>query len=257
MSNLRTALKKGRCVIGSWINTTSPVVAELMSAAGFDYLTVDVEHSAIDLPGAQVLFQAIRAGNPSCASVVRLPGNDYAVTRRFMDAGADGVIVPLVNSAEQVREVVRAVKYPPDGDRGVGFCRSNTYGMEFDKAIRTANDETFVCVQIEHADAVRNIDDIVSVQGLDAVFVGPYDMSASMGVMAQFDHPEMRKALKRVLDVCRDSHVTPGIHVVQPEVEEVLRRVDEGYRLIAYSLDITMIHRACVDGLSEIRRRIS
>lgn len=257
MNTLRHALQTGRCAIGSWINTASTVVAELMSAAGFDFLTVDTEHSAVDLPGTQVLFQAIRAGNPSCAPVVRLPENDYGVTRRFMDAGAAGVIVPLVNSAEQVREVVRAVKYPPDGDRGVGFCRSNKYGMEFHEAIRTANNETFVCVQIEHVDAVRNIDQIVSVPGLDAVFVGPYDMSASMGVTAQFDHPEMRKALERVLNACEDSHVTPGIHVVQPEVEEVLRRLDEGYRLIAYSLDITMIHRACVDGLSEIRRRIS
>jgi 2-dehydro-3-deoxyglucarate aldolase len=173
-----------------------------------------------------------------------------------MDAGAAGVIAPLINSAAEARDIVRAVKYPPEGERGVGFCRANLYGMEFDEAFRTANDDTFVCVQIEHVEAVRNIEEIVSVPGLDAVFVGPYDLSASMGVTAQFDHPEMQEAVKRVLDACENSDVAPGIHVVQPDVEEVFRRLDDGYRLIAFSLDITMLHRACADGLAEIRRRI-
>ena len=256
MSNLRQTLQTGHCAVGSWINTASPVTAELMSAAGFDFLTVDAEHSAVDLPGAQMLFQAIRAGNANCAPLVRLPGNDYTITRRFMDAGAVGVIAPLINSAEQARGVVRAVKYPPEGERGVGFCRANLYGMRFDEAMETANDDTFVCVQIEHVEAVHNIEEILSVPGLDAVFVGPYDLSASMGMTAQFEHPTIQQAMKQILEACENSRVVPGIHVVQPDVEEVSRRLDEGYRLIAYSLDITMLHRACVDGLAEIRRRI-
>ena len=256
MNDLRNALQAGHCAIGSWVNTLSPVAAELMSAASFDFLTVDAEHSAVDVPQAQVLFQAIRAGNPDCAPLVRLPGNDYAITKRYLDAGAVGVIAPLINSPEQARELVRSVKYPPEGERGVGFCRTNMYGMHFDKAIADANDRTLVCVQIEHIEGVRSIDEILSVPGVDAVFVGPYDLTASMGITAQFEHPDMQKAMRRILEACKRHGIVPGIHVVQPDVAEVLRRYKEGYRLIAYSLDITMLHRACVDGLAEIRRQI-
>jgi 2-dehydro-3-deoxyglucarate aldolase len=228
-----------------------------MSAAGFDFLTVDAEHSAVDIAGAQALFQAIRSGNPHCAPLVRLPGIEHDVIRRFMDAGATGVIAPLVNSPEQARGVVGAVKYPPEGERGVGFCRANMYGMNFDQATAAANDETFVCVQIEHIKAVEHIDEILSVPGLDAVFVGPYDLTTSMGVTGQFEHPDVQGAMKRILVACEKNSVVAGIHVVQPDVEEVFRRFNEGYRLIAYSLDIVMLQQACVDGLAKIRQRIS
>jgi 2-dehydro-3-deoxyglucarate aldolase len=257
VSNLRHALQTGRCAVGSWINTSSPVAAELMSAAGFDFLTVDAEHSAVDVAGAQILFQAIRAGNPDCAPLVRSPGIDHDVIRSYVDSGAAGVIAPLVNSPEQARGVVRAVKYPPEGERGVGFCRSNMYGMDFDRATAAANDGTFVCVQIEHIEAVDNIDGILSVPGLDAVFVGPYDLTASMGLTAQFEHPDVQEAMGRILEACRKNGIVTGIHVVQPDVAEVLRRFEEGYRFIAYSLDIVMLQRTCLDGLADIRRRIS
>ena len=255
MPDLRQALQRGGYVVGSWINTCSPIVAELMAATGFDFLTVDVEHSAVDVPQAQVLFQAIRAGNPDCAPLVRLPGNDYATTKRYLDAGAIGVIAPLINSAEQAQELVRAVKYPPQGLRGVGFCRANMYGMRFDEAVTTANDQTLVCVQIEHVDGVQHIDEILSVPGVDAVFIGPYDLSASMGITGQFDHPKMIEARQRILEACEEHGVAPGIHVVPPDADEVVRRLHEGYRLIAYSLDITMLIQACQTGLSAIRHR--
>ena len=256
MNDLRHALQAGRCAVGSWVNTLSPVAAELMSAAGFDFLTVDAEHSAVDVPQTQVLFQAIRAGNPDCAPLFRLPGNDYAITKRYLDAGAVGVIAPLINSPEQARELVRAVKYPPEGERGVGFCRANMYGIHFDEAIANTNDQTLVCVQIEHIEGVRNIDEILSIPGVDAVFVGPYDLTASMGITAQFEHPDTQKAMRRIIEACKRHGIVPGVHVVQPDVAELVRRYKEGYRLIAYSLDITMLHRACVDGLAEIRRQI-
>lgn len=240
-------------MIGSWINTASPIVAELMAVSGFDFLTVDVEHSAIDLVQTQVLFQAIRSGNPTCAPLVRLAGNIYAETKRFLDAGAAGVIAPFINSREQAQELVQSVKYPPDGMRGVGFCRANSYGLHLNEAIANANEQTFVCVQIEHVDALNNIDEILTVAGIDAVMIGPYDLSASMGITAQFDHPEMVAATRRILKACQKHGVAPGIHVVQPEPTGAVLRLREGYRFIAYSLDITMLLRACVEGLQQIR----
>lgn len=256
IKNLRQVLQTGGYVVGSWINTCSPIVAELMAATGFDFLAVDVEHSAADVPQAQVLFQAICAGNPDCVPLVRLPGHDYATTKRYLDAGAIGVIAPLVNTAEQASEVVRAAKYPPQGARGVGFCRANMYGMHLKEAVASANEQTLVCIQIEHIDGVRNIDEILSVPGIDVVFIGPYDLSASMGITEQFGHPDMVDAEKRVLDACWKHSVVPGIHVIQPSTDEVVQRFRQGYRLIAYSLDITMLTHTCQAGLTEIHQRL-
>ncbi len=257
MKDLRQMLRAGGPVIGSWINTGSPIVAELMATAGFDFLAVDAEHSAVDLPQIQVLFQAICSGDPQCAPLVRLPGHDYAITKRYMDAGAMGVIAPLINSAAQAEEIVRAVKYPPHGARGVGFCRANLYGQNLGEVFAGANDQTLICVQIEHIDGVENIDEILSVPGIDVAFIGPYDLSASIGITGQFDHPDMLDAKRRILNACQTHGVVPGIHVVPPDAGEVARRFQEGYRLIAYSLDITMLTHACQSGLGEIRRRLS
>ena len=246
--------KNDQPVIGSWINTASPITAELMATAGFDFLTVDVEHSAVDLVQGQGLFQAIRSGNPACAPLVRLAGNVYAETKRYLDAGAVGVIAPFINTREQAEELVRAVKYPPMGMRGVGFCRANSYGLDLKNAVATANEQSFVCVQIEHVEAVANIDAILAVDGVDAVMIGPYDLTASMGITAQFDHPQMIAATRKVLAACQKQGVIPGIHVVQPNPDEALARYREGYRFIAYSLDITMLLNSCVQGLGQIRQ---
>lgn len=254
MKSVKDLLRGGKSALGSWLGTASPIVAELMAACGFDFLAVDAEHSAVDLPQAQALFQAIRAGNPDCAPLVRLPGTDYSVTKRYMDAGAAGVIAPFVNTPDDAREVVRAVKYPPEGERGVGYCRDNVYGMELEETVAAANERTFVCVQIEHIKAVRDIDAILAVPGIDAAFIGPYDLSASMGITAEFDHPDYTAARDRVLEACRAQDIAPGIHVVQPDPGEVAARINEGYRFVAYSLDITMLAHACRSGLDAIRK---
>jgi 2-dehydro-3-deoxyglucarate aldolase len=247
---------KDQIAIGSWINTASPIAAELMATSGFNFLTVDVEHSAVDLVQSQALFQAIRSGNPDCAPLVRLAGNIYSETKRYLDAGAVGVIAPFINTREQAEELVRAVKYPPLGMRGVGFCRANAYGLNLNESVNSANDQTFVCVQIEHAEALQNLDQILAVDGVDAAIIGPYDLSASMGITAQFDHPEMVKATRQILAACQRNNVIPGIHVVQPDPQEVVARYREGYRFIAYSLDITMLLNACVQGLDQVKQSL-
>lgn len=240
-------------IIGSWINTASPVVAEIMSASGFDYLVVDAEHAAVDIRDAQQLFQAIKAGNPNCIPMVRMPGNMYQDTKRYLDAGAMGVIAPLITTKEEAELLVSSSKYPPQGKRGVGYGRSHGYGFAFDEYMKTANEETFVCVQIEDILAVENIDEIFSVEGINAAFIGPYDLSASMGITAQFDHPEYEKAVQTILQKCKEYKIMAGIHVVQPDPGEVKRRVNEGFTMIAYSLDITMIGNACREGVKTIK----
>lgn len=240
-------------LIGSWINTGSPIVAEIMSACGFDYLVVDAEHSAVDLKDCQDIFRAIKAGNPNCIPMVRMPGNEYQDTKRYLDAGAMGVIAPLINTKEQVEQLIKSIKYPPDGQRGVGYGRSHGYGFEFDKYMTTANNDIFICIQIEHIEAIQNIDEIFSVEGINAAFIGPYDLSASMGITAQFDHPNYLEAVSKIKLKCEEYSIISGIHVVQPNLPDMKRLIREGFRMIAYSLDITMIGLACKTGIQEFR----
>ncbi|MEN9402770.1 MAG: 4-hydroxy-2-oxovalerate aldolase [Verrucomicrobiota bacterium] len=251
---LRQRMLAGETLIGSWINSGSPIVAELMAACGFDFLCVDVEHSAVDLPQTQQLFQAIRSGRPDCGAIVRLHGVDYAFVKRYLDAGACGVVAPLVRTREEALLLVQAAKYPPMGLRGVGFCRANSYGLRLADECARANDDIFLAVQIEHIDAVRNIDAILSVPGIDAAFIGPYDLTASMGITAQFDHPDYLAARVAILAACRRHAIAPGIHVVPPAPAQVKARIAEGFRFIGYSLDITMLTTACSEGLAEIRQ---
>ena len=254
---LKEKLKNGTPVIGSWINSGSPIIAELMSYIGFDFLVIDTEHSPVDVPQTQILLQAIKSGNKDCFPIVRVPSVEYAVTKRFMDAGAKGIIAPLVTTKEEGNEIIKGTKYFPEGMRGVGFCRANNYGIDINEYINNSNEESFICVQIEHIDAVNNINELLSLPGIDTALIGPYDLSASMGIAAQFDHPDFIETRDKILNACKRHNIAPGIHVVQPNPEEVKNRISEGFTFIGYSLDITVISSYCKNDLSTIKSFIN
>jgi 2-dehydro-3-deoxyglucarate aldolase len=254
MKSLKQSIRDDDLIVGSWLNSASPVVAELMAQSGFDYLCVDAEHSPVDLPQVQQLFQAIRSGNSACHALVRLHGVDYSLTKRYLDAGADGIVAPLVRSREDIETLIRAVRYPPRGMRGVGFCRANEYGCALSEHFQNANEDVALIIQIEHIDAANRIDDLLAFDEVDAVFIGPYDLSASMGLTAQFNHPEYLKRIDQILSACKRHGKAAGIHVVTPEPEQVEQRVLEGYRFIAYSLDITLLTSECRRGLKSIEK---
>ena len=221
-----------------------------MAGLGFDYLTIDVEHSAADVPQVLQLIHGIRSGNPDCLPFVRTQGVEFSFVKRYLDAGAKGIIAPLVNTRIQAEELVRAVKYPPLGDRGVGYCPANQYGKRLREVFEGANEEVYAIVQIEHIQAVKNIDEILCVEGVDGVFIGPFDLSASMGLTGQFKHPDYVAARQRILDSCRNAGIPAGIHVVEPEPDELAARRSEGFEILAYGLDITMISHASKLGIS-------
>ena len=237
--NLKNKLKKRELTIGSWITIGHTVVAEIMARAGYDWLTVDMEHSAITLDIAQDLIRVIEL----CGVVplVRVGENNTNHIKRVMDAGAHGVIVPMVNSKDDAEKAVASVQYPPKGFRGVGLARAQKYGADFEGYKKWNEQESIVIVQIEHIKAVENLEAILSVPGVDGFIIGPYDLSGSLGVPGQFDHPEMLKALNRVKEVSKKMNALPGFHVIPPEVEAFQEKVLEGYKFVAHSLDSLML----------------
>jgi 2-dehydro-3-deoxyglucarate aldolase len=244
-------LLRTKLTIGSWITLAHPAIAEIMAKAGFDWLVVDLEHSVITIREAEELIRII----DFCGVVplVRLSANDPVQIKRVMDAGAHGVIVPMVNSSEDAERAVAAVKYPPLGRRGVGLARAQGYGARFEEYKSWLEQESIVIVQVEHIKAVENLGDILSTEGVDGFIVGPYDLSASLGVSGQFEHPAMFDALREVRRVGGSRKEVAGYHVVPPQPDLVIQKVQEGYRFLAYSVDMLFLGEMCRNGLQEIR----
>jgi len=229
--------------LGSWITLGHPAIAELMADAGFDWLAVDLEHSAITLREAEDLIRVIeRCG---CTPLVRLSSNNAVQIKRVMDSGAHGVIVPMVNSEEDAKAAVAAVKYPPKGKRSFGLARTQRYGNRFAEYIDWATDNSIVIVQIEHIEAVGSIEQILAVPGVDGYFVGPYDLSGSMGIPGEFENPEFVETMRRIREAGLTSGKPGGRHVVTPDIEELARAFAEGERFVAYGLDVMMLDKAC------------
>lgn len=237
--------------IGCWITLAHPAIAEIMAKAGFDWLAVDLEHSVITIREAEELIRVIDL----CGVVplVRLTSNNPDQIKRVMDAGSHGIIVPMVNSPEDAMLAVEAVKYPPTGKRGVGLARTQGYGTSFQEYLEWQKKNSTVIVQVEHIDAVNNLEAIFSVDGVDGYIIGPYDLSGSMGIPGQFEDQEFQAAMNRIREVAAKMNVTGGIHVIEPEPEQLEQRINEGYRFIAYSLDIRMLDVACRKGLEYVK----
>lgn len=241
-SGLKDRIRGGARSVGSWLTIPAPAVAEIMAAAGFDWLVVDLEHSALSLSQAADLIRVIdRCGS---APLVRLSALDPTQIKRVMDAGAHGIIVPMVCEAEQVRAAERAMHYPPRGQRGVGLARAQGYGVDFDAYRSWLDAEALLIAQIEHVDALPNLDAIFASPALDAFLIGPYDLSASMGVAGQLDDPEVDAALTQILDAGRRAGLAAGIHVVEPNPDRLQARLTSGFTFVAYSVDFRMLDHA-------------
>jgi 2-dehydro-3-deoxyglucarate aldolase len=234
-NQLRRALLQREVTLGSWVQIGHPAVAEVLARAGFDWVCVDLEHGAIDLEGTAALFRAL--GGSGCVPVARLPANDPIWIHRVLDAGAGGLIIPMVKTVTEAEAAVREAKYPPRGVRGFGYSRANSHGADFSKYIASANDEIAMILQIEHKDALANLDAILAVEGVDGVFVGPLDLSGSMGITGQLEHPRMVEALAQYRSVCREHRKAAGMHLVRPDAAGIRRALEEGYTMLALGLD--------------------
>ena len=235
---LRTKLRTGGTTIGSWMQIPHASVAEIMGHAGYDWVALDLEHGSIALHQIPGLCRALELGGT--LPLVRLARGDSKDCKQALDAGAGGVIVPMVESAEHLAAVRDYCRWPPAGNRGVGFSRANLFGKHFE-AYREEAQAPLLVAMIEHIRAVENLDAILQVTGLDAVLIGPYDLSASMGMTAQFGERAFAEVLQRFRALSQKHSVPCGIHVVQPDPAALEKHLEEGYRFIAYSIDAVFL----------------
>jgi len=238
---IRKSLSGNQPSVGSWMQIPHSSVAEIMGQAGYDWVAVDMEHGAIAVHQLPDLFRALELGGT--LPLARLAQGNIKDCKQVLDAGAGGVIVPMIETAAQLTLVRDACRWPPTGNRGVGFSRANLFGRHFETYREEAQAPLLVAM-IEHIRAVENLEEILLVEGLDAILIGPYDLSASMGLTAKFEIPEFIAAMDRIRTLCSQHRIPCGVHVVLPDADALKQRVVEGYRFIAYSIDAVFLNHS-------------
>ncbi len=236
---LKTRLRAGEAVLGSWITLGHASVAEIMARAGFDWLVVDLEHSVISIDVAGELIRTIDLCG--VAPLVRLTSNDPDQIKRVMDAGAHGIVVPMIVAAEEAARAVAATRYAPAGFRGVGLSRAQGYGDGFQDYLQWQVDGPLVIVQIEHQDALDHLEEIFGVPGVDGFMIGPYDLSCSMGIPGEFDRPEFIAAMTHIREMGQRLRCPAGLHIVEPDLQRLEQSLREGYTFIAFSVDMRVL----------------
>lgn len=250
--DIRTALKAGKATVGTWLQFPSADVAELMARAGYDWVAIDMEHGAF---GADVLPNVIRG--IECGGAVpfaRLPKAGKTEIKAALEAGAQGLIFPMIESGEQLARAVDLATYPgldfwrEPGEtageyRGVGFCRANAFGQNFE-AYRELTKDIVLVAQIEHARAVKRLPEILTHKRLDAIMVGPYDLSGSLGITGQFESPKFKAVMAEIAAACAKFGVPMGAHVVDPDEKALVNELARGSKFVAYGIDTVFLWKA-------------
>jgi 2-dehydro-3-deoxyglucarate aldolase len=231
---IREKLKSGQSSIGSWIQLPHPSIAEIMGDAGYDWIAVDLEHGSIDVSQLPNLFRALELGGT--LPLARIAQGHSKDCKRALDAGAAGVIVPMIESAEHLEEIRDACYWPPAGNRGVGFSRANGFGKYF-TSYSIESQSPILVAMIENYKALDSLEDILKVKGLDAIFIGPYHLSASMGIVGQFENSEFKDVMERILQLSKKNNIPCGSHIVIPDPLLLNEQIKKGFQFIAYSID--------------------
>lgn len=249
-NRLKRDLAAGKVCLGATITMNSPIVAEILSHIGLDWLWIETEHSSLDYENVLTMLQATNGSDVSV--LVRVPWNDKTMMKRTLDAGPDGIIIPLVNTKEQAEYAVRAMKYPPWGERGAGLSRAQCYGLHMGEYLKTADQEVLTILMIEHIEAVNNIDAILKVKGIDSIMIGTLDLSGSMGILGQTTDPKVEEAVQKVLKAAKKAKMPCGIIAVSPD--QANQRIKEGFTNIIIGIDVLFLHSAATGALAQIKR---
>ena len=254
-NKVKLAIKRGETVFGTMVQEVrSPGIAQILAAAGFDFFFIDMEHGPYDL---QTVADMVRVGRlAGIAPFIRVPDLVYFLMSRPLDAGAQGLMVPRVDTPDQVRKVVSYMKYPPVGERGCAVQRghSDYLSVPTKEFMEWANEHTLVIIQIESKEAVENIDEMVSIPGVDVALIGPNDLSVSLGIPGEQTHPMEVEAIEKVIAACKKHGVAPGIHT--GNVDQLKGWMEKGMRFITWSGDIPMLMNASQTALKALRAAV-
>lgn len=253
VNHVRRRLEAGEPSIGTWISLPSPEAVEYISELPFDWLVIDAEHNPIDITTLARMFAAMRPSG--IAPMVRIPWNTAENVKRVLDVGAWGIVFPMVNSKEEAEMIVEATRYHPDGNRSVGGGRhALSFGTTGAEYYRNANEQVLIVAQIEHIKGVENVDEILSVPGINACFIGPNDLAASMGlglgVPLESDKPELADAIKTIREACKRHGVASGIHTTGAAA--VQQRINEGFQFCAMASELRYMVGYLKDDLDTI-----
>ena len=245
---IKQKLHRGEPSVGIWQSFSYPGISSILSDAGFEWIVYDMEHGHYDIHTLIGCMDA--AGRSPTRTFVRVPENNAALIKQILEAGAEGVVIPLVNTKEDAKRAVAACKYPPEGIRGIGCGRGARYGRDFAGTLANANENVLVCVQIEHIDAVNNIDEIAAVPGIDVLFIGPYDLSASLGITGQTASEQIMQCVDRVLDAGRKYHVPVGMFC--RDEAHTVQMIQKGVQFISYTEDKNLFNASVDQTLSKL-----
>ena len=238
VNKFKRALKEGRPQIGIWSSFSSHIVAEVLAHAGYDWVLLDTEHSPNELPMVQSQLHAMAGG--TATPIVRPAWNDMVLVKRYLDIGAQTLLLPYVQTVEEARDAVRYTRYPPQGVRGVaGSTRASGYGRVKDY-LKRAQEEICVLVQAETRKSIANLEAIAEIEGVDGIFIGPNDLSADLGHLGNWQHPEVWKVMEDAAKRIRKAGKAPGILVGEADGKRCL---DMGYLFVAVGADVGMLAR--------------
>jgi 2-keto-3-deoxy-L-rhamnonate aldolase RhmA len=248
--DIRSALRQRKLTVGSWLQLASPGAAEILANVGYDWLGLDCEHTAADTATVENIARAVFGRGPSL--LVRVKNCETLEIRRALDMGAQGVIVPMIETPEQAKQAVAAAKYPPEGVRGFCFGRMNDWGAKFDEYAQKANAQIAVVAMIESRKGVENVDAIASVPGIDGLFIGPYDLSGSYGAAGCMNHPGVLNGRKRVVEAAAQAGISAGLHLVRVTRETYECAIAEGFTFVCLDGDIIFLDQAARERFSYI-----
>ena len=248
LNSFRHRLQQGEVLLSTLISLPSPEIVELLSKLQFDWLFIDAEHGSF---GTLEMQRMLQACNPQLPCLIRVASNDHVAIKHALDIGAAGIIVPQINNAKEAQAAVRAAKYPTKGNRGVGLARAHEYGLSFTEYLSWADDETCVVIQAETRGAIDDIENIVSINDVDAILVGPYDLSANLGHTGEIDHPEVVTAISKVEQVCKHANVKLGYFGVSASA--VLPYKEKGFTLLTIGVDSLFVLNGALTLLEEMK----
>lgn len=237
--DLKKKLLSGGKVYAGWTSIGHPVITEIMARTGVDFIGIDIEHSTISQEQSQRIIAACHQNGIVC--LPRIASHNMEMIKRLLDSGADGIIVPMINSPEEVEDIVRWAKYTPLGSRSYGISRAQGYGFDFDDYCSEWNDSSIIIVQIESKEGVENIDAILSNPYIDGAMIGPYDLSGSLGIPGQIEDPRIVEAGKKVIDSCKRHKKGCGTQLVEPDEKNMEEAFSYGFSFIVMSSDVFLL----------------